>query len=75
MDWLKTQAPFWKKESTPEGERWVDARVEDDTALARWGIAATNASPSSVRSATPASATMGRAADGPAADDPPPAHR
>ena len=33
MDYLKTQAPFWKKESTPEGERWVDARVADDAAL------------------------------------------
>jgi molybdopterin synthase catalytic subunit len=42
MDYLKTQAPFWKKESTPEGERWVDARVADDAALARWGIAAKN---------------------------------
>jgi molybdopterin synthase catalytic subunit len=42
MDYLKTQAPFWKKESTPEGERWVDARVADDAALARWGIAAGN---------------------------------
>ncbi|MEJ7931335.1 molybdopterin synthase catalytic subunit MoaE [Ramlibacter sp. AN1015] len=40
MDYLKTQAPFWKKERTPEGERWVDARVSDDAALARWGIAA-----------------------------------
>ena len=38
MDYLKTQAPFWKKERTPEGERWVDARVADDAALARWGI-------------------------------------
>ena len=43
MDYLKTQAPFWKKEETPEGARWVDARVSDDAALARWGIAATNA--------------------------------
>ena len=43
MDYLKTQAPFWKKESGPEGERWVDARVADDAALARWGIASTNA--------------------------------
>lgn len=43
MDYLKTQAPFWKKESTPEGARWVDARVADDAALARWGIAAGNA--------------------------------
>ena len=38
MDYLKTQAPFWKKEVTPEGARWVDARVSDDQALARWGI-------------------------------------
>ncbi len=38
MDYLKTQAPFWKKEDTPEGARWVDARVSDDKALARWGI-------------------------------------
>jgi molybdopterin synthase catalytic subunit len=43
MDYLKTQAPFWKKERTPEGARWVDARVADDAALARWGIASTNA--------------------------------
>ena len=43
MDYLKTQAPFWKKESTPEGARWVDARISDDSALARWGIAASNA--------------------------------
>jgi len=43
MDYLKTQAPFWKKEQTPEGARWVDARVSDDQALARWGIAAGNA--------------------------------
>jgi molybdopterin synthase catalytic subunit len=42
MDYLKTQAPFWKKEQTPEGARWVDARVSDDAALARWGIAASN---------------------------------
>ncbi|MBS0436357.1 MAG: molybdopterin synthase catalytic subunit MoaE [Proteobacteria bacterium] len=45
MDYLKTQAPFWKKESTPEGSRWVDARVSDDAALARWGIASGNAGP------------------------------
>ena len=43
MDYLKTQAPFWKKEIGPEGARWVDARVGDDAALARWGIAAGNA--------------------------------
>jgi molybdopterin synthase catalytic subunit len=42
MDYLKTQAPFWKKEVTPEGARWVDARVSDDQALARWGIKASN---------------------------------
>ena len=43
MDYLKTQAPFWKKERTPEGEQWVDARVSDDEALQRWGIEAKNA--------------------------------
>ena len=43
MDYLKTQAPFWKKEQTAEGARWVDARVTDDAALARWGIHAANA--------------------------------
>jgi len=43
MDYLKTQAPFWKKEATAAGERWVDARVADDEALARWGIASGNA--------------------------------
>ncbi|MBL0731149.1 molybdenum cofactor biosynthesis protein MoaE [Piscinibacter sp. HJYY11] len=43
MDYLKTQAPFWKKEYTPEGARWVDARTHDDEALARWGIASGNA--------------------------------
>ena len=43
MDYLKTQAPFWKKEETPQGARWVDARISDDKALARWGIAAGNA--------------------------------
>ena len=36
MDYLKTAAPFWKKEETPEGGKWVDARVTDDTAIARW---------------------------------------
>ena len=40
MDYLKTQAPFWKKELTPLGARWVDARVSDDQALRRWGIQA-----------------------------------
>jgi molybdopterin synthase catalytic subunit len=43
MDYLKTQAPFWKKEQTSEGARWVDARVSDDAALAKWGIASNNA--------------------------------
>jgi molybdopterin synthase catalytic subunit len=43
MDYLKTQAPFWKKEQTPEGARWVDARVSDDAALAKWGISSSNA--------------------------------
>ncbi|MFD1711824.1 molybdenum cofactor biosynthesis protein MoaE [Ottowia sp. GY511] len=43
MDYLKTQAPFWKKETTPDGAHWVDARVQDDAALARWGIDAGNA--------------------------------
>jgi len=38
MDYLKTRAPFWKKELTPEGARWVDARESDDAALARWNI-------------------------------------
>ena len=42
MDYLKTQAPFWKKEQTPQGAHWVDARVSDDAALARWGIVASN---------------------------------
>ncbi|MBU1224076.1 MAG: molybdopterin synthase catalytic subunit MoaE [Gammaproteobacteria bacterium] len=36
MDYLKTQAPFWKKEETPQGERWVEARASDDAAAARW---------------------------------------
>ena len=36
MDYLKTQAPFWKKETTDQGSRWVDARASDDAALARW---------------------------------------
>jgi molybdopterin synthase catalytic subunit len=43
MDYLKTQAPFWKKEQTPDGARWVDARLTDDAALAKWGIQAKNA--------------------------------
>lgn len=44
MDYLKTQAPFWKKETLADGSaHWVDARVADDKALARWGIEAKNA--------------------------------
>jgi molybdopterin synthase catalytic subunit len=41
MDYLKTQAPFWKKEQTPEASsaaRWVDARASDDAALAKWAL-------------------------------------
>ncbi len=36
MDWLKTQAPFWKKERSAQGERWVAAREQDDAAAQRW---------------------------------------
>ena len=36
MDYLKTQAPFWKKEKTPDGARWVEARASDDQAAERW---------------------------------------
>ena len=43
MDYLKTQAPFWKKEHSAAGARWVDARASDDAALAKWGIEADNA--------------------------------
>jgi molybdopterin synthase catalytic subunit len=39
MDFLKTRAPFWKKEATPDGEKWVDARESDDAAAARWNKA------------------------------------
>jgi len=45
MDYLKTQAPFWKKEQTPGGARWVDARVSDDLALAKWGLTSSQAGP------------------------------
>ena len=38
MDYLKTEAPFWKKESTPEGERWVDAKEIDEAAKNRWNL-------------------------------------
>jgi molybdopterin synthase catalytic subunit len=43
MDYLKTQAPFWKKETTSKGSHWVDARVSDDQALMKWGIESNNA--------------------------------
>ena len=36
IDWLKTEAPFWKSEETAQGERWVAARSEDDAAKERW---------------------------------------
>ena len=36
MDYLKTRAPFWKREETPQGARWVEARESDDTAAGRW---------------------------------------
>jgi molybdopterin synthase catalytic subunit len=36
IDWLKTEAPFWKSEETPAGERWVEARAEDSAAMERW---------------------------------------
>ncbi len=39
IDYLKTQAPFWKKEQTPTGARWVDARVTDDEAMQKWAQA------------------------------------
>lgn len=38
IDYLKTEAPFWKKEQTPQGARWVDARVTDETALQKWKL-------------------------------------
>ena len=36
IDWLKTDAPFWKSEETPDGERWVERRADDEAALERW---------------------------------------
>jgi len=44
IDYLKTEAPFWKKEQTPQGARWVDARTSDDEAIARWESSAEAAS-------------------------------
>ena len=43
MDYQKSEAPFWKKETTPHGAHWVDARVADDAALERWGLRSRNA--------------------------------
>ena len=43
MDYLKTRAPFWKKEQTSEGERWVEARASDDAAAERWDIKSSTA--------------------------------
>jgi molybdopterin synthase catalytic subunit len=43
MDYLKTRAPFWKKEETPRGARWVDARASDDEASERWNSPKTDA--------------------------------
>jgi molybdopterin synthase catalytic subunit len=40
MDYLKTRAPFWKKERTPQGDRWVEARASDDDAAAAWSAVA-----------------------------------
>jgi molybdopterin synthase catalytic subunit len=54
MDYLKTQAPFWKKEHTAQGARWVDARVSDDAALAKWGIASGNARCDAIKEKRPA---------------------
>ncbi|TCS36041.1 molybdopterin synthase subunit MoaE [Paucimonas lemoignei] len=53
MDYLKTQAPFWKKEQTPEGARWVDARVTDDQALARWGVSPARPGPGNTEASLP----------------------
>lgn len=36
MDWLKSRAPFWKKEFGPDGEAWVEAKASDEDALGRW---------------------------------------
>ncbi len=38
MDYLKTRAPFWKKEQTPDGARWVESRESDDIAAQRWRL-------------------------------------
>ena len=51
MDYLKTQAPFWKKENTSEGERWVDAREADDHAVSKWGGVSHNATNANIAKA------------------------
>lgn len=53
MDYLKTQAPFWKKEQTPQGARWVDARVTDDEALAKWGVSPARPGPGEASASPP----------------------
>ncbi|MFZ0788923.1 MAG: molybdopterin synthase catalytic subunit MoaE [Chromatiaceae bacterium] len=45
IDYLKTRAPFWKKESTAQGERWVDARAADESAAERWGQDSADSAP------------------------------
>jgi molybdopterin synthase catalytic subunit len=45
IDYLKTEAPFWKKEQTSQGARWVDARTSDDEAIARWESSRAEAAP------------------------------
>ncbi len=55
MDYLKTQAPFWKKETSPEGAHWGDARVADDKAAARWGLPGANTAESTAAAAAVAS--------------------
>ena len=56
MDYLKTRAPFWKKEETPAGARWVDARASDDDAAARWQRRGIRALSISLRVPLPATA-------------------
>jgi molybdopterin synthase catalytic subunit len=48
IDYLKTDAPFWKKEQTPQGARWVDARTTDDAALAKWDVESGNCASNSI---------------------------
>ncbi len=48
MDYLKTRAPFWKKEQTPQGERWVEAKSSDDEAAERWQPRVAQAAPGKI---------------------------